>query len=246
MIRTIAITVLIGLSTVLGFSGKLNGQNKSETNMALTTKQQRIIPIAAYAAKGDLISLKSAMNEGLDAGFTVSEVKEVMVHLYAYCGFPRSIRGLQTLMEVLDERKAKGISDIQGKDASLLNDERGKYERGKENLEKLTGMPQSESKSGYAAFAPVIDQFLKEHLFADIFDRDVLTFADRELITISVIATIGEAQPMLHAHLNICLHVGFSPAQLQQFVTIIQSTIGKKTAKKAQIVLSEVIHNKQQ
>ena len=123
---------------------------------------------------------------------------------------------------------------------------RSKYERGIDNLEKLTGMPQSELKSGYAAFAPVIDQFLKEHLFADIFDRDVLTFADRELITISVIATIGEAQPMLRAHLNICLNLGFSPAQLQQFLTIIQSSIGKKAAKEAQVILNEVIHNKQQ
>ena len=246
MIRTIAITVIIGLSSVLGFSGSLNGQNKSETNMALTTKQQSIIPIAAYAAKGDLISLKSAMNEGLDAGLTVSEVKEVMVHLYAYCGFPRSIRGLQTLMEVLDERKSIRIIDSLGNEASPINDMRSKYERGIDNLEKLTGMPQSELKSGYAAFAPVIDQFLKEQLFADIFDRDVLTFADRELITISVIATIGEAQPMLRAHLNICLNVGFSPAQLQQFLTIIQSSIGKKAAKEAQVILNEVIHNKQQ
>lgn len=243
MIRTIAKIVLIGLSTILGFSGWLNGQNKSETNMALTTKQQRIISIAAYAAKGDLISLKSTLNEGLEAGLTINEVKEVMVHLYAYCGFPRSIRGLQTLMEVLDERKSKGINDIQGDEASPINDELSKYERGKENLGKLTGMPQSELKSGYAAFAPVIDLFLKEHLFADIFDRDVLTFADRELITISVIASIGEAQPMLRAHLNICLNVGFTPAQLQQFITVIKSTIGKKAAKETQIILSEVINN---
>ena len=44
---------------------------------------------------------------------TVGELKEVMVHAYAYCGFPRALRGLQTLVAVLDERKRK-VSRITG------------------------------------------------------------------------------------------------------------------------------------
>jgi len=180
-------------------------------NNTLSVKQQSLIPIAAYTAKGDWQQLKTALNEGLDARLTVNEVKEVMVHLYAYCGFPRSIRGLQTFMEVLDERKEKGITDEVGNDASPLDEDRSKYERGKEILEALTGVPQSDNLSGYAAFAPVIDVFLKEHLFADIFERDVLSYADRELVTISVLSSIGRAEPMLRSHLNICLHLGFTP-----------------------------------
>jgi hypothetical protein len=38
-------------------------------------------------------------------------------------------------------------------------------------------MPQDGPPTGYSAFAPVIDTFLKEHLFADIFERDVLTYS---------------------------------------------------------------------
>lgn len=168
----------------------------------------------------------------------------MLVHLYAYCGFPRSIRGLQTFMEVLDERKAKGINDEMGAEASPIQDEPNKYERGKENLEKLTGVIQTGPQTGYAAFAPVIEIFLKEHLFADIFDRDVLTFAERELVTIAVISSIGSADPMLRSHLNICLNVGLTPEQLQQFIGIIKSTLGKKEAKAAQEVLDEVLENR--
>jgi hypothetical protein len=40
-------------------------------------------------------------------------------------------------------------------------------------LERLTKRPENGPKSGFAAFCPVIDVFLKEHLFADIFERDV-------------------------------------------------------------------------
>jgi len=237
MTRNIFLSILMGLLLVSSFTGSLSAQ--------LTTKQQRIVPIAAYTAKGDLHQLKSALNDGLDAGLSVNEIKEAIVHLYAYCGFPRSIRGLQTFMEVLDERTAGGINDEQGAEASPIRDERSKYERGKENLEELIGRPLSGPQTGYAAFAPVIEIFLKEHLFADIFERDVLTFSERELVTVSVLSSIGGVEPMLRSHLTICLNVGFTPDQLNEFVGIIKSSIGKKEARAAQTVLDDVLKNRQ-
>jgi len=228
--------ILIVSTIFFCFHGSLSAQ--------LTTKQQGIVPIAAYTARGELQQLKQALNEGLEAGLTVTEIKEVMVHLYAYCGFPRSIRGLQTFMEVIDERKARGISDEPGADASPVSNELGKYERGKKNLEELIGRPITGPQSGYAAFAPVIEIFLKEHLFADLFDRNVLTFAERELVTISVLSSIGGIEPMLRSHLTICLNVGYTPEQLQEFTGIIKSTIGKKEARAAREVLFEVLESR--
>ena len=212
--------------------------------MTLNPREQNIIAIAALTAKGDLLKLKTELNAGLEAGLTINQIKEVIVHLYAYCGFPRSIRGLQTFMEVLNERKARGINDVTGAEASPIKDERSKYERGREILGKLTGTPQDGPKTGYSAFAPEIDIFLKEHLFADIFERDVLTYSERELVTVSVLSSIGGVDPMLRSHLNICLNVGLTPEQLQQFVNIIKSTAGKKEAKAAQKILDEVLNNK--
>jgi alkylhydroperoxidase/carboxymuconolactone decarboxylase family protein YurZ len=228
--------LLFVLTTICCFYGSLSAQ--------LSTKQQHMIPVAAYTAKGELQLLKPALNEGLDAGITINEIKEAMVHLYAYCGFPRSIRGLQTFMEVLEEREAKGIRDETGAEASPIEDEPSKYDRGKKNLEELIGRPLTGPQRGYAAFAPVIEIFLKEHLFADMFDRDVLTFAERELVTISVLSSIGGVEPMLRSHLSICLNVGFTPEQLKEFVGIIKSTIGKQEAKAAQEVLNEVLENR--
>lgn len=226
------------------FYGSLLAQNKEGSYKTMTAKQQSIIPIAALTARGELQQLKPALNAGLDAGLTVNETKEIMVHLYAYCGFPRSIRGLQTFMEVLDDRKGKGTEDNSGADSSTINDGHTKYERGKANLEELLGRQLPDQQTGYAAFAPVIEIFLKEHLFSDIFDRDVLTFAERELVTVSVISAIGKADPMLRSHLSICLNVGYSPEQLNEFVGIIKSTLGKKEAKNAQAVLNEVLENR--
>src|SRR6056297_3086453 len=132
--KKLTILLLIGLLLITsGFSKKLYAENTNETSKELSVKQQRIIPIAAYTSIGELEKLKTALNDGLDAGLTINEIKEAIVHLYAYCGFPRSIRGLQTFMEVLDERKAKAIIHETGAEASPVNDDRSKYERGKAN-----------------------------------------------------------------------------------------------------------------
>lgn len=207
----------------------------------LTPKQQRIVVIAALTAKGDLAKLQSALAAGLEAGLTVNEAKEVLVHLYAYCGFPRSIRGLQTLMTVLDERKKKGVSDNMGKEATPITSREPKYERGKKVLEQLTGQPETGPKRGYSAFSPEIDVFLKEHLFADIFERDVLSFTDRELTTISVLTSIGGVEPMLQSHLGICLHIGLTEAQLKQAFSLIWTNVGKAEAEAGQAALTKAL-----
>lgn len=237
-------SIIVLLITIAGMVSNLNAQQKKTGESPLSSKEQSIISISALTAKGDLEKLETALSTGLDAGLTVNEIKEALVHTYAYCGFPRSIRGLQTFMEVLDERKADGINDNVGNDASPIDQTGSKYERGKKILSELTQIPPPETLSGYSAFAPTMDTFLKEHLFADIFERDVLTYAQRELVTISVIAAIGKAEPMLKSHLTICLNVGLSPEQLQQYVEVLKSTIGKKEAKSAQEVLDEILTHK--
>lgn len=99
--------------------------------ITLSRKEQSIIRIAAVTAKGDLPRLKTELNTGLQAGLTISQIKEAIIHIYAYAGFPRSIRGLQTFMTVLDERRARGINDVPGTEASPVNSGTSKYQRGK-------------------------------------------------------------------------------------------------------------------
>lgn len=238
---TIVIALLMGISL---FFNHLKAQQMSASNSELDSKEKSIITISSYTAQGKLTELKTALNTGLDSGLTINEIKEMLVHSYAYCGFPRSIRGLQTLMEVVEERKTKGIKDTQGAEASPIADEKAKYERGKKILGELSGTPQLDKLSGYSAFAPAIDTFLKEHLFADIFERDVLTFKQRELVTISIITAIGDAEPMLQSHLGLSLNVGWSPEQLNEFVKVITPTISQEKSTAATAVLKEVLKNR--
>ena len=225
----------------MGLPQNLEEQTHLQLN-ELEPRHRHFVAISSLAAKGDLGRLTTALHDGLDADLTVNEIKEVLVHLYAYCGFPRSIQGLNTLISVLETRKAQGIADKTGKTASAVTDTPDKYERGKKVLETLTGKPQiTPPQSGYGAFSPEIDVFLKEHLFADIFGRDVLSFKDREIATISALANLGGVSPMLKGHIGIALHLGFTEAQLMHLLAIVESTTGMKEAENGRKALSEVM-----
>src|SRR3954462_3680431 len=109
----------------------MNAQNNNTANQPLSPQAQSIVSIAALTAVGNLANLKTELNTGLDAGLTINEIKEVLVQLYAYCGFPRSLNGISSFMKVVEERQAKGIQDVSGKEATPLTEGGDKYERGR-------------------------------------------------------------------------------------------------------------------
>jgi fermentation-respiration switch protein FrsA (DUF1100 family)/alkylhydroperoxidase/carboxymuconolactone decarboxylase family protein YurZ len=208
------VIVFIVLTAVVFSHLKANAMEDS-----LNKKQQSIATIAAFTAKGDLESLKTALNEGLDAGLTVNEIKEILVQMYAYCGFPRSLNAINTFMVALDERKNKGITDAIGETPIDYSD-KTKYTRGKQTLETLMGQQETELK-GANRFAPAIDEFLKEHLFADIFGRGVLTNEQRELATISALSSLQGVEPQLNGHKALGKNVGLSDRQINEIAEIV-------------------------
>lgn len=235
------------ITTLLGvfFGCGIVTSQTPKAEQAMDSKRQHITEVAALTGKGDLDKLKTVLIDGLNDGMAVSELKEVMVHAYAYCGFPRALRGLQTLVAVLDERKAKGIEDDWGRKASPITDTRSKYERGRDILVEISGIPADAPKADYAILAPEIEVFLKEHLFADLFERDVLTYAERELTTVAVIASLGKGvEPMLKGHMGIALNVGITPDELRSVLAIVEKNIGRDEADGGRLALNEVLQSK--
>lgn len=216
----------------------------SEANRVLAEREQAIVTVASYTGKGDLENLKQAFVQALDAGMTVNEINEVVIHAYAYCGFPRSLRAIQTLMQVVEERKADGITDVIGRGTSIITDNRSRYERGCDVLAEISGVPADAPKAGYAIFAPTIERFLKEHLFADLFERDLLTYRERELTTVSVLAGVGGVEPMFGIHAAICMHLGVTPEQLSAMLNIVEMNLGKTYSEPLRKVLNQLTEKK--
>jgi alkylhydroperoxidase/carboxymuconolactone decarboxylase family protein YurZ len=221
---------------VLSFVAILEAINM-DANQALSPKQQSIITIAAFTANGDQQKLKTALNEGLNAGLTINEIKEILVQMYAYAGFPRSLNGINTFMGALNERQAKGIKDEMGKEASPVPADINKDEYGAKVRARLAGQEVIPPPSGYQLFAPVIDTFLKQHLFADIFARDILDYQNRELATISALASMTGTGGQLEFHLGATMNTGLTETQMKQFISVLEYKVGKKEAERVSEIL---------
>ena len=186
-------------------------------NNTLTAKQQAIAAAASYAARGNQQGLKQALTEGLDAGVTVNEFKEILVQVYAYCGFPRSLNALTTLMQLENER---GNKDEQGA-LPGPKPEGTSLEYGTANQTKLVGAPVS---GPLYEFAPAIDEYLKAHLFGDIFARDNIDWQTRELATIAMLASLGNVDGQLKSHINVGKHNGLTDEQVAEILAIADRT----------------------
>lgn len=214
---------------------------EAQRDQKLSGRQKAIIPIAAFAGSGNMPKLKPALTEGMEAGLTVNEIKEILVHTYAYAGFPRALNAINAYMEVMADRKGKGITDSEGKQATPVPPGFDRNAYGRRVRNALVGSDVSNRTNGYAAFAPVIDQFLVEHLFADIFCRDVLTHQDRELATISILAAITGTEAQLKTHLRICMNVGLSKTELEEFVEVLRQKVSVESAERSAATLNDLV-----
>lgn len=183
----------------------------------LTQREQDVVHISKHTARGDIVGLKSALVRALDAGLTVNETKEILVQLYAYCGFPRSLNALNTLMRLLEERQAQGKHDNIGALPSALPSSEQLLKLGTENQTRLCGAP---VKGALFDFAPAIDAFLKAHLFGDIFGRDNLDWRTREIATIAALAVLPGADSQLQSHLAIGRNNGVTSEQAEAILAL--------------------------
>lgn len=218
----------------------MDAQNNITSAHMLPLQQRSLVTISALTAAGDVENLKAQLHTALDAGLSINEIKEALTQLYAYCGFPRSLNAINAFKSVLDERKSKDIADPIGKEIVVENNTADRYEQGRKVLEMLTKTPQTKPAPGFGGFAPRIDAFLKEHLFADIFVSDVLTYKQRELVTIAALAAMSGVEPQLQTHIGMGMNTGITKGQLSEAFGLIEKYISKQQADSAKSILSKI------
>ena len=208
--------------------------------MELTNRQQALVAIAANEARGNMEGLKQALNNGFDNGLTVSEAKEALSQLYAYTGFPRSLNALGALQQVIKEREAEGKQTEPGREADPFPKDYDALKQGTAVQTRLSGQPFNYT------FAPQTDYYLKAHLFGDIFARNNLSFADREIVTVSAISALQGCEPQLKAHVSGARNMGVSDGQLHEIPTVLRNKVGEAEAVRCERAVAEVFNEPSQ
>ncbi len=208
--------------------------------MELTNRQQALVAIAANEARGNMEGLRQALNNGFDNGLTVSEAKEALSQLYAYTGFPRSLNALGALQQVIKEREAEGKKTEPGREADPLPKDYDALKQGTAVQTRLSGQPFNYT------FAPQTDYYLKAHLFGDIFARNNLSFADREIVTVSAISALQGCEPQLKAHVSGARNMGVSDGQLHEIPAVLREKVGESEAVRCERAVAEVFNEPSQ
>lgn len=215
-----------------GGSGLATGGERT-----LSAKQQAIAPISAATAVGDIPKLNQALNQGLDAGLTLSETKEILVQMYAYTGFPRSLNAIGELMNVAGARKQRGVQDAPGREAGPVPQGQALLELGTANQTKLIGAP---ARGPLFEFSPIIDEYLKSHLFGAMFARDNLDWQSRELATVGALAAMPGVESQLQSHVGFSMNVGLTAPQLRQLADVLAQRGYPEAAGRARAAIAQV------
>ncbi|MGN0199841.1 MAG: carboxymuconolactone decarboxylase family protein [Candidatus Cryptobacteroides sp.] len=203
--KTINIIVQTALCAAILGACSANKNTKDMNTLSFNEEQAAAMTaISCHEARGDQSSLAIAIGAGLEAGLTANQIKEALSQLYAYTGFPRSLNALGTLQKVMQER---GTSD-DGAESSPLPSGYDALKQGTEVQTRLVGQPFDYN------FSPAEDYYLKAHLFGDIFARDLLTHADRELVTVSALSGLDGVMPQLISHVRGARNMGVTEEQL--------------------------------
>lgn len=210
--------------------------NSTVSAQSLDGKEKSVTLIAAFTARGDMERLDESFDTGLDAGLTINEIKEILVQMYAYCGFPRSLNALNRFMAKTEQRAAAGKHDEIGKEASPVAAGTDMSALGEETRTRLVGRPVT---GKVYEFCPVIDEYLRSHLFGDIFSRDNLSHAYRELATVGALAGMN-LEGQLRSHLGICRNLGYSQSQLSDFAKVISNEVGAEEGKTVSKVVESI------
>ena len=205
--KKLFVTTFVALAALAlaACGGKIAKTDKDMTKLTFNERQAAAMAvIACHEARGDQSSLALAIHEGFEAGLTANQLKEALSQLYAYTGFPRSLNSLGTLQRVMEQRG----DVVMGPESSPQPAGYDALRQGTEVQTRLSGQPFNYD------FCPAEDYYLKAHLFGDIFARDLLTHADRELVTVSALSGLEGVMPQLTAHVRGALNMGVTDEQL--------------------------------
>ena len=200
----------------------------------LSPAERSLSAIAALEAKGDILRLSEAIDEGYDSSLTTSQIKEALTQLYAYTGFPRSLNGLTALQKVISQRTAEGKPVPEGVEASPLPSDYNALEQGTAVQTRLVGAPYTNT------FAPAADYYLKAHLFGDIFSRDNLSAPERELVTVSAISALPGCESQLVAHVSGARNMGLSDELIHSIPLNLEEKVGLEPAYRCLRAISTV------
>jgi len=196
-------------------------------------KEQAVV--AALTAIGTAApQLKVHIHAALHVGCTPEEIREVIIQMCGYAGFPATLNAMGMLMEVLQEtgRTLSRESAHAGAD--------GRYERGQELLARIAPAQERLLKETYDPIDPDIARYVISFGYGDIYARGILPLRNRQAATIAALAAKGNAPSQLRFHIGGGLRAGLSEGEIVEIMLLISLYAGFPAALNGILATREV------
>lgn len=212
----------------------------------LDLKSKEIAVVAALTALGNAQpQLRVHINGALNVGCTINEVKEIIIQMSGYSGFPTSINAMNALKEILKEREEEGMQDCIGEGVTNEVDPMERYEVGVKELSELDSNQVEVLEKAYNEFSPDLVK-LVVNSYADIIGRNNLNKKYRQIATIAALTALGNAQPQLKFHINGGLNVGLTADEVKEIMILMTVYAGFPAAINGTNALKEVLSEREQ
>jgi len=94
-----------------------------------------------------------------------------------------------------------------------------RHARGLELMEAVQGAEAAEAiRESFTGICPDFADYIVEAGFGDVYGRDGLTLAQRQLLNVAVLTAIGGAERQLAVHIRGALNVGVSPREIVEAI----------------------------
>ncbi|MCM1008439.1 MAG: carboxymuconolactone decarboxylase family protein [Ruminococcus flavefaciens] len=200
------------------------------------TKTNALICLACLTAIQTLNEIPEKVKEALKCGATVTEIKEALYQTVPYIGFPRVKEALAVVNETFLAENIDPAEISQSTVTPQTRFEKGLAVQqqifGKEHIDTMRENAPQETKH--------IQDCLSANCFGDYYTRGTLDLKMRELITFTVICSIGGCEPQAKAHAAANLSVGNTKQLLIDCITTCLPYIGYPRTLNAISCINEV------
>jgi 4-carboxymuconolactone decarboxylase len=204
-------------------------------NTKLPERSQMLIVLATLIANQSVKQYEIAVEAAINIGLKAVEIKEVLYQSAPYVGFAKLFEFLDVTNQVFDEI---GI-DVPLPGQSTTNRDNRK-ERGFEIQKNYFGEIIEDLIKNTPKDQQHYNEFLKGYCFGDFYTRTGLDDQDRELITFSIIASLGGCENQLRGHTAGNLSVGNDKQTLIDAVTVLLPFIGFPRSLNALSIINEI------
>lgn len=202
----------------------------------LDSKTRLMVILASLIASQAISEYKVMLGGALNVGVTPVEVKEIVYQSVPYVGIAKAFDFIHVTNEIFNNRGIK--LPLEGQSTTSPET---RFDKGLETQKAVFGAMIDKMYKESPANQIHIQKYLSANCFGDYYTRTGLDLKTRELLTFSVILSLGGCEPQLKGHIQGNLNVGNDKEALLTVVTQLLPYIGYPRTLNAIRCLNEVV-----